>query len=410
MKKFPIKQLFSYGAAIFIQKFAAFLILPIIAGYLSLNDFGLVNQIVSLGGFYILIVMFGLDESIAKKGFDSDEKRGAYMLNGFVLLALNITIFCMLTLFFSDFFYINLLGNVENVFIVLSIALVSSSPFYLVYLKVLRLSNKGKEFFLVVLAQVVIQTTLMLSLIVGGEMGAKGFILSHLISSALCMSYVFFRVRIALYKNSLSIDVIKDLYSYGSKVAPHAIATWGLWGFTVVYTGKVLGSEASAHLVAINYIPLIASVASYAFFYTYQPWLYENLKTNTNKKLIHKSIIGFALVFFIFLLVVSIFSEYIFNFLFDERYFLNYEILIYLLLACLFQFVGSMYTYVLYYFEDITKYVAITTIIGGGVNILFFHLFIDEYNLVGVALSFMSAQLIILIIRGLMAVYRLITM
>lgn len=404
MNKFPIKQLFSYGTAVLIQKFTAFLILPIIAGYLSVNDFGLVNQLLSVGGFYILIVMFGLDESIAKKGFDSEEKRGVYILNGFVLLALNIIIFCIVISVFSDFFYINFLGDINEVFIVLSVALVSCGPFYLVYLKVLRLSNKSKEFFFVVLGQVAIQATLMLTLIVGCDMGAKGFIVAHVISSVICMLYVIFRIRIALNVNTISIDILKELYSYGSKIAPHTIATWGLWGFTVVYTGKILGSEASAHLVAINYIPLIASVASYAFFYTYQPWLYENLKANTNKKLIHIGIICFSLAFLIFLLVLSIFSEYIFSILFDERYSLDFEILIVLLFACLFQFVGSMYTYVLYYFEDITKYVAISTIAGGFINILLFHFLIDKYNLLGVTLSFMAAQLIILFIRGFLAV------
>jgi len=407
MKKFPIKQLVSYGTAVLIQKLSAFLILPIIAGYLSVNDFGLVNQILSIGGFYILIVMFGLDESIAKKGFDSDEKKGAYIVNGFLLLTVNIFIFGMLILAFSDFFYVAFLGEISGILIVLSVALVSCGPFYFVYLKVLRLSNKSKEFFFVVLAQVAIQSTLMLTLIVGCGLCAKGFFLSHVISSVLCMLYVLFRVKGALYRNSISIGTLKELYSYGSKVAPHTIATWGLWGFTVVYTGKILGSEASAHLVAINYIPLIASVASYAFFYTYQPWLYENLKANTSKKLIHRGIMGFALAFSVFLLVVWVFSEFIFNILFDERYSLDFEVLIVLLFACLFQFVGSMYTYVLYYFEDITKYVAISTIVGGFINIILFHFLISEFNLLGVTFSFMIAQLIMLVIRGLIAVNRL---
>ena len=131
------------------------------------------------------------------------------------------------------------MGDINEVFIVLSVALVSCGPFYLVYLKVLRLSNKSKEFFFVVLGQVAIQATLMLTLIVGYDMGAKGFIVAHVISSVICMLYVIFRIRIALNVNTISIDILKELYSYGSKIAPHTIATWGLWGFTVVYTGKM---------------------------------------------------------------------------------------------------------------------------------------------------------------------------
>ncbi len=400
MKKFSIRQLFSYGIAVLTQKFAAFIILPIVAANLSVEDFGLANQIISIGGFYILIVMLGLDESIAKKGFDSESSKDEYIANGFFLLALNTTAFAVIAYFFSDIFYNSLIENASNTIIVISIILICCTPFYLVYLKILRLSNNSKEFFIVVVCQVIVQSGLLLFFVVHMSFGAKGFLMSHAMTMVFCCLYVIFRLRRVIRRSFISSRVTKELYSYGGKIAPQSIASWGLWGLCVVFTGKYLGSEFSAQLVAVNYIPLIANVISFAFFYTYQPWLYENLKKKVNVKVIKKNLVVFVFAFLLTLSVIYLLSKYIFGLLFDERYSIDMTLVVILLFASFFQFIGSLFTYILYYFESVTKYVGVSTISGGLLNLVLLIVLSNKYGLVGVGLAFMLAQFMIMVVRG----------
>lgn len=403
MRKFSLKQLFSYGLAVLVQKFTGFIILPIVAAHLSVSDFGLSNQIISIGGFYILIVMLGLDESIAKKGFDTDSKKSIYIANGFCLLIINVAIFSSIAILIPGILYTQLVPDVSDSIILLSVILVSCTPFFLVYLKILRLSHNSKEFFIVVVAQVFIQSALMILFVVNEQLGAKGFLLSHALTYVGCALYVAFKLRYAASLGVIDSTVAKELLMYGSKIAPHSIATWGLWGLTVVFTGKTLGSESSAQLVAMYYIPLIANVMSFAFFYTYQPWLYENLKSRQNPAVLKSNLWHFTLIFLLVVIAIWFLSGFIFGFLFDERYKLDETLVIILLAACFFQFVGSMLTYILYYFESVTKYVGISTLSGGIINLLLL-VGTSSYGLLGICISFMVANFVILLIRAYIAI------
>lgn len=403
MKKFSLRQLFGYGFAVLVQKLVAFLILPLIASHLTVSEFGLVNQVISIGGFYILIVMLGLDESIAKKRFDSDKQKDIYVANGFFLLIANVVIFSTLASLFSNVFYKAFLDVSSQSIIWLSILLVSCNPFYLVYLKILRLSNASKEFFFVVIFQVISQSTMMLVFVIHFGFGSSGVLLAHFLTSLIFLIYVMVRMKGAIRYELLSFGKMKELFIYGVKIAPHSISTWGLWGLSVVYTGKYLGSEHSAHLVAVNYIPLIANVISYAFFYTYQPWLYSNLRMKVLARNIKVNLLKYAFFFGLLLVVIFFLSGLIFGLIFDERYTLDNSLVILLLFASLFQFLGSMFTYVLYYFEKYTTYVAISTVSGSVVNLILLVTLSEKYGLLGVAFSFLLSQIIIMVVRSYVA-------
>lgn len=403
MIKFSIKNLFSYGLAVFIQKSAAILILPIIAANLTVKDFGMVNQIISLGGLYILIVMLGFDEGIAKKGFDNNSEKDKYITNGFFILIINAFLFGIFAYYFSDIFYGSFVKEIPQMLITLSIVLIISTPFYLTFLKILRLSNRSKDFFQIICFQVAVQSALLIFFIVFLGLGAIGFLLAHVITTLLCSIFSIFNLRSSFHSSFMSATKSKELFLYSSKVMPHAIFSWGLWGLSVVYCGKYMGSEASAQLVAINYVAVIANVISFAFFYTYQGWLYQNLKTKQKVRTIINNIIIFLFGFFIMLLLIFLFTDQIFNFIFDDRYIINYLLVKVLLVASFFQFLGSIFSYVLYYFEEVTKHLGATTIMGGVINLILLMTISGDFGLVGVGLSFMIAQLVVSLIRGYIA-------
>ncbi len=404
MTRFSIKQLFGYSVAILLQKFSAFLVLPLVSSSLSVADFGLANQFIYIGGLYILFVMVGLDESVAKRCFTSERIDVKYLTGGFLLLTINSFVFMLVVIFFGDLLYGLLTGSQDVKLVVLSVIIVCLSPFHLTYLKILRLTNRSGEFFLLTCFSVTIQVSMLIMLVVVFKLGVFGYLLAFAITIFTNVVYVFVSSWGKLSLGEIKRPDLIMLLKYGAKVAPHTISTWGLMGFTVVFIGKYMGSEASAAFVTMNYLPMIASVASYAFFYTYQPWLYTNLRNASPASLYVNKIVLFLASFIVLLLGLYVVSGWLYNLIFGVRYMLDDRVLLCLLFACFFQFAGSLFTYFLYYFEGATKYVSITTILGVLTNVAIFVWLVPYFGLLGAAFSFMVAQLVTWILRMALAI------
>ncbi len=397
--KISLKHFVSYGFAVAFQKFSGFIILPLLTASLTVEEFGMVNQFIYFAGIAILVVTLGLDEAVAKRGFHSRSDFNPYFLSAMLALALNGLLFILFIWFTKGFLYFKILGVTDIKLILLSIVYIVFSPFYYAYLKTLRLSKNSKEFFYATILATVIQVILLIFLVVIFNFGVMGYLLSYAITMFLNFLYVMYKMRLHLVLSSFSFQKIVNLVKYGFSIAPHTISTWGFLGFTVVAVGNLLGNEAAARFITINYIPTIASVTSYIFFFTFQPWLYDNLKNKINIVLLFKQGLQFIGIFFLLVVILSLLSEKIYNLLFNERYVFQINVFLVLIMGVFFQFISSMLTYILYYFEKYTKFVFLSTIFGVLINIGLFYLLTPFYKLVGAAISLLMANIGMMLIR-----------
>ncbi|MEZ8397104.1 lipopolysaccharide biosynthesis protein [Vibrio splendidus] len=395
VKGVSFKSLFSYSSCILLKKLSAFILLPLVAKTLSVQEFGQVNQILAVSNLCILFITFGLDESISKKIYNGQNLSDVYSNGIFIVL-----VHFIILIFVNEYFDIYQMDGGISRFLVFScLSYVGFSTIVNIYLKVCRLNNNLNHFVKLSLTSILVQFLLVYIFVVFMNGGISSYFSAFALTAAIAFFYSVFSVKKYLNLRAINFSFAKEIYKYGAKVAPHTISSWGLLGFTISFVGIYLGSEDTAKFVANNYVSVLISTMSFAFLYTYQPWLYDHLKNKSEIKYIIKQVLIFSSLGFVFSFLVMLISPYLFYFIFDDRYSYDFLLSSILIFSVFFQFLGSMFTYFLYYYEDVTLYVSISTFFGVVVNVSAFLIFISDYGLLAAAGSYLLSQTSVFIFR-----------
>ena len=203
-------------------------------------------------------------------------------------------------------------------------------------------------------------------------------------------------------------DTSISLFVFGAKITPHTLSTWLLFGFTVVFLNAKLGPKYVSELITNNYVPTIAFILSQAFFYVFQPWLYRQLKGRIFNKDFFLVVFGSVVFFCLILLFLYIFSSEIFSVLFRSKYLVNSELMFYLCLACLIQFIASLMAYFLYFYEKFSYFLGISTVIGGAMNIVILTTFIVSSSILPYIKAYTFCLFMMMMIRIISVVFALI--
>jgi O-antigen/teichoic acid export membrane protein len=365
-----LRNIFGYGILILLQKASIFLLMPFVIASLSVEDFGKASQVLYIGNLCILFVIFGTDEALAKRASHSKADYGSLLTNGYVLLLLASSIFVLFSYFLSDLLYNYFTTNLRPRDRYISIITVAISPIVISALKILRVTGEYPAFARLTIIQVAVQAASIMTFVVWIDGGMTGYLASYLLALAAALLYVLAVHRTHINLNFVSRKSIIDLLSYGAKIAPHTIASWGLYGFTLVFIGKQLGAESAAMLAASNYIPYMANVVSYALLYSFQESLYKKLGCKMQIRTLLPFFFGYVAAFFLIVIIMYAMSAKIFSIIFDSRYALNDKLILLLFAAVFCQFCDSMFQYVLYYMERATQYTAVSTVAAVVFNVV----------------------------------------
>lgn len=384
------------------QKAFSFLLIPIVTRYLSPEEFGIVNQMVAIGSLYVLLFTFALDEAAVRffHQYQSERDTVGSIIGNVLGISIIIVLLGVPVIFiFSNSFYTFFVVEAAHDYILVSIIFVAASPFYAIYLKILRIQEEAAKFTLITAGNFILQVLFTVLFVVVLEMGGIGYFISLSLSTAIVGVYSFIKLFL-ISKFDLSLNRTKELIGYSSKILPHTLTSWGLTSFTILYLGFKLGSKDVGIYSALSYLAIIVNVLSTSLLYSYQPWLYRKLE-NTDK---HKSIIIYYTSFFsaVFIMLgsfLSLFTPEIIKLILDDRYHVSLYIAPLIIFASVFLFFGSLQTYILYYTKQLTAKVAIATVVGVIINILFIYLLLPLYGLLGAAISILISQITISLIK-----------
>ena len=108
---------------------------------MSPADYGIVNQVLSLGSIYILLLTFALDETAARYYFlyrNNNEK--PYVLGTIITFSFIVSVVgSLILLLFHKISYRFLIPDIPMLYIVLSLLVVLLSPTIAIYQKLLRI-------------------------------------------------------------------------------------------------------------------------------------------------------------------------------------------------------------------------------------------------------------------------------
>ncbi len=391
-----MKNFITYFSLTFLQKGISFIMLPIYTMILSPSEFGIFNQIIAITTIFILLLTFGLDDSAAKHYFDSDsEDLKSNTLSTTFIICITASILGSFILFFlKDIIFASIVDGITLEMMIATIIIISTGPTYLIYQKILRIKEKAKEFSILSLFYLVGQVSLAILFIEVFDLNAFGLLLSHSIL-AFCM-FIYCLIRL-IKKFNFSYDKkqSKKLLKYSSKVAPHKIAGWGLTGFSITIMGYYLGSSAIGIFGAVAFLGIIVDTLNKAFELSYQPWIYNQLndKKNGIKKIIHATK-TLSIVFIALSAFLTFFSKEFIEILIDKRYHDGIILAPLIITGSISVLFGSLFTFILYYKEDLTLYASKATIISGICNIILSIIMIPKFGIIGGVASLTIAKML----------------
>ncbi|PSU79560.1 lipopolysaccharide biosynthesis protein [Photobacterium phosphoreum] len=210
----------------------------------------------------------------------------------------------------------------------------------------------------------------------------------------MCSIFIIIKNNWLIFSH-VSIAVIKDILKIGLPLVPHSVGIFILVGADKFIISSILGlSTISSYLVVFQISTVFIFVFD-AINKSYYPWLFEKL--NENNKSTKNKLWYLTYIYFIFLLVISLF--FFFNgsalimFIAGQNYVINNSIVGLVFLGQIF---GGMYLMINNYlfYEKRTLLISTITISSGIIHLLLISLFSYYWGITGAALSFCLSKCI----------------
>ena len=373
----------------------SFLLLPLYTGYLTTDQYGLVDLVQTYVTLLVPIITLELEMSIFRYLIDSrgnakDTKK--LISNNFYVLGISLLIFIILYLIFTSFVYIPFR------FLILFdiIVCVLSGNF----LQIARGFGKTLDFSISCILTGITTVISNIVCIVFLHLGAEGMIFSMAIANFICSLYLFLKLKLVkLIDFSLKdTKLLKEMYKYSLPLIPNGISWWVVNVSDRSIISFVLGASFNGLYAISNKFPTIISSLTGIFNLSWaeSAALHINSSdrdeffsdiTNTVIKLFTSLGVGMlACMPFVFPILIN--SDY------NEAY----KYIPFLVLGTVFNVVICLYSQV-YLAKKLSKQVASTAIMGAIINIIINVLLIKRMGLYAASLSTAISYFVMMMYR-----------
>ena len=386
-----IKQFFIYGFASVIGKIAMIFLMPIYTSVLTPEEYGTMALLVSCKGLVDIFSNLNIHSGVARLYYEDNINRLKLVSTGlFSIIACSLFILGLMLL--TQSFWVNIVLDIpdfRSAFILVILSIPANS--LLSYFSILtRLKGNSIKYSVGVLLQLVVQISTSLYLVVHAQFGIDGIFYGLLAAEFAGIFYLYILNKsefILSFSKKYLIDVLK--YSL-----PTLIGIAGIWmdsSLGQIIMGKYISlEELGIYSVALQ-ISSVFLLFQVAIRCVWQPFIYENYKDKNFEKTVI-TIYKVAIWCFVVILVnISILSKEVILLLTTSKYIFAIHYIPLLstayglsILSCIAE-VGANIS------RD-TKYISISYIVGGVVNVLLLTILTPVLGVLIVPLSLLIAR------------------
>lgn len=377
-----------------INKAIPFVLLPIIARYLSPADYGIVtnyNVFVSVLAALVYMCTGGVIPVMYFK-LPKDEMK-IYVSNMLVVNTISVLICLIGILFTSEYLEKHL--NFSLFYQLTAIILVWFSAIGYANLVLWRCEEKPFKFGMYNISSSFLNAIFTIILVVVFLIGWQGRALS-IFASSIIMGIVSL---VILYKKGnlvmkISKDYIKSILCFSLPIIPHALSFWIKSGADKILLTDLCGlSENGLYSVAVTW-GAIVSMVMVAFSNSYSPWLFKKLAlfdkdkegTFPDQKRLVKTIYFILIAIFIVVLLIFILSYILIEIMYPVSYSGSKDYLPYVMISQAFNGAYLLFVCFLHYTFK-TKILGITTFTISLIQIILAYILISLIGPKGVAYS-----------------------
>lgn len=383
------------GIGQLLPKVMSIITLPLMTAYLSLEDYGRYDLVISLASLFIPIMTLQLQQGVFRFLLtEKDESHRSSYISSSVLF---LIVVC--ALLFPIFAVLGRVKSNSLLYCLIYLAFCAEAFYYLLG-QTVRGNGDNKRFsFAAIIYSFVNIICLFLSLKVF-SWGLYGVIASQMVSYFVSMLYLalFGRVMPFIRWKTVSLKNLNTLLRFSAPIVPSAIALWVVNLSSRVIISSALGVAANGIYAVANKIPNLFSTAYNIFNLSWTETASKTFETED----VHNYYSQMFDALFRFLigamLGLIVITPALFKIAIDSKYLEAYGIIPLLYFSVFFNSLVSFYGS-LYIAIKNTKNVGISSLAGAVINILLILLLIKKIHLYAAGISAALSFLIIAIYR-----------
>jgi O-antigen/teichoic acid export membrane protein len=260
-----------------ISKAMPYLVFPIVAWFLTPDEFGLVTNFGVLCQVLFAITLLNTHTYLSVEYYKrSEQQNQSLILNLFYLGGILLVISLIGTLLFSNLILKNLKLPVK--WQLYALIWVGTSAIIYIFQAKLRLDEKAKHFGAYQIGQSIISAGLTLLFVALLKLGWQGRINSLVITNVLVASYAIWVLKKTGFLNGrFEWKQLKSAFYFGIPLLPHTLSFWLKGGLDNIYITAAVSIKENGIYAFAGTLASIFFMLTNAFFSAYNPYLFKTL-------------------------------------------------------------------------------------------------------------------------------------
>lgn len=399
IRKIAGSQLFQstliYTASDSIGKAIPFILLPIVARYLSSSDYGILTNFGVVSQIFLAICALNTYSALSVSYYKLDIDGISKYISNLIYLITVITIICLIiTSFFSAviFRYLGITRLWQN------LALLSAfgTSIFSLYTSLLRMQNRTFLFSGFQIFQSLASASFALLFVVYWQWNWQGRVLSIVITAMICLIWIIWSLKKEGYIfKKVDANEIKSAFFFGLPLLPHTLSFWFKSGVDKIIITNYVGLSANGIFSIALTLGGIIGVFTGAFFNAYTPAMFKDLSiidtVSEHEAIVTKNkLVKITYLFAFLLFFVCLFSYFIMKiaipFLFKGDYLNAIKFMPFIMASLFFDGMYSIVSGYIFYREK-TKILGAITFMSSILQIILTLFFVRKFGVIGAAYS-----------------------
>lgn len=377
-----------YSLVTILQKGVSFFLLPLYTAFLTPDDYGTINVVLSLSSFIAVLIMMALNGAGTRFHYKNTDNQYRQYLWGTITTIVIISSIAWGTIFliFHKYLIDPFIGDISFFpYVLLGIANTVITPLYILFQSYLQASQKALNYSLNAFSNFLVQITLAIVFIAVFKMGALGMLLANVVTALIFFIYVLF-VFVPRIKIGINKGIASDSFKYSLPLLPHQISIWSAGSIDKLILNDIKGSSSTGLLSVGHQFGTVVGTIAYSVNQAFVPWFFEQIKTGKEGIQKIQTMGNCAILLYSFIaLVISLFAPEILKVMVSDSFQSAWKVIPFICFA--FVFHGVYFFFINVLFIKDTGLVFVVTMLSMLIDIIANIIFVPKWGLIGCGLA-----------------------